>query len=97
LEPLVRCLLSAVRALRYFVEDKAHLIAGMERPTAFPERRTSVRVDTEPDIPSFNRYRPKIVVTSVELEAGAAEFGISGEFLFVRYARQMFTKENRSY
>jgi hypothetical protein len=67
----------------------------MEHPTALPERQTLACVVTEADSSSLNRYRPKIVVTSVELEAEAREIGISGEFLSVRYTREIFTEENR--
>jgi hypothetical protein len=68
-----------------------HLKAAMEHRTALPERQTSVRVVTEPDISSLNRYRPKIVVTNVELEAEARDVAISGEFLSVRYTNEICT------
>jgi hypothetical protein len=76
---------------RYFVKDKTYLVAVMEHPTALPERQTLARVVTEADILPLNRYRPKIVVTNVELEAEAKEVGVSGEFLSVRYTRENFT------
>jgi hypothetical protein len=63
----------------------------MEHQTALPERQTSVRVVTEADVSSLNRYRPKIVVTGVELEADAREVAISGEFLSVRYSLEICT------
>lgn len=63
----------------------------MQHPTALPERQTLAHVVTETDISSLNRYRPKIVITSVELEAEARETGISGEFPSVRYTREIFT------
>lgn len=69
----------------------------MERPTALPERQTLARVVTEADISSLNRYRPKIVVTSVEPEAETREIGISGEFPSVRYTREILTQENKTY
>jgi hypothetical protein len=83
-------LLLAVTVFRHFVEDKTYLVVAMEHPIALPEKQTLARVVTEADISSLNRYRPKIVVTNMELEAEAKEIGISGEFPSMRYACEIF-------
>jgi hypothetical protein len=53
----------------------------MERSTILSEKQKMATVVTEIDVPSLNRYLPKIVVTSEELKAVTEEdFGNAGEF-----------------
>jgi hypothetical protein len=56
----------------------------MEHPATLSEKQKMVLVITESDVPSLNRYRPKIVVTPGEPKAATEEdVGNAGEFFFV--------------
>jgi len=53
----------------------------MERRTILSEKQKVAAVVTEIDVPSLNRYRPKIVVTCEDLKAATEEdIGNAGEF-----------------
>jgi prophage tail gpP-like protein len=53
----------------------------MERRAILSEKQKVDVVVTEIDVPSLNRYRPKIVVTREELKATTEEdIGNAGEF-----------------